>query len=299
MARDTTESPATDGTGQRRGLTGLEANVLAWCNGRLVDESQPVATALDHGLTVGDGVFETLKVIDGVPFALRRHLDRLSRSAAGLGLPAPDQDLVRLGIAEVLAANQEKLGDLGRLRVTYTSGPGPLGSDRGPGPGLVAVAVTAASPWPASTAVAVSPWPRNERSPLAGLKTTSYAENAVALDWAKQRGCSEAVMANLSGDLCEGTGSNIFVVAYGRVLTPPLDSGCLAGITRELVLEWTDAVEERLPIDVLTTADEIFLVSSTRDVQPVHQVDDRELDPGPVTQEIAEIFSQCSTDRDP
>ena len=273
--------------------------MLAWCNGRLIDESEPVATALDHGLTVGDGVFETLKVVDGIPFALQRHLDRLNRSAAGLGLPAPDHDLVRVGIAEALAANQEELGGLGRLRVTCTSGPGPLGSDRGPGPGLVAVAVTAATPWPASTAGAVSPWPRNERSPLAGLKTTSYAENAVALDWAKQRGCSEAVLANLSGDLCEGTGSNIFVVAEGRVLTPPLDSGCLAGITRELVLEWTDAVEERLSIDVLSTAEEIFLVSSTRDVQPIHQVDARQLDPGPVTKEIAEVFSQRSTDPDP
>ena len=273
--------------------------MLAWCNGRLVDEAEPVATVFDHGLTVGDGVFETLKVVGGVPFALGRHLNRLQRSATGLGLSAPDENLIRTGVTEVLAANRDEVGDLGRLRITCTSGPGPLGSDRGSGTGLVAVAVSTASPWPASTAVAVSPWPRNERSPLVGLKTTSYAENAVALDWAKQRGYSEAVLANLAGDLCEGTGSNVFVVVDGQVYTPPLASGCLAGITRELVLEWTDAQEMQMPLDVLSSADEVFLVSSTRDVQPVHLVDARELTPGATTRRIAEIFAERSANLDP
>ena len=132
-----------------------------------------------------------------------------------------------------------------------------------------------------------------------GLKTTSYAENAVALDWAKPRGYSEAVLANLAGDLCEGTGSNVFVVMDGQVYTPPLASGCLAGITRELVLEWTDVHEMQMPLDVLSSADEVFLVSSTRDVQPVHLVDARELTPGATTHRIAGIFAQRSTDLDP
>ena len=82
------------------------------------------------------------------------------------------------------------------------------------------------------------PWVRNERSATAGLKTTSYAENVVALDRAHAEGGSEALFANTRGELCEGTGSNVVVVVDDELVTPPLSSGCLAGITRELLLEW-------------------------------------------------------------
>src|SRR5690606_36162816 len=100
------------------------------------------------------------------------------------------------------------------------------------------VAVAEMPERPETTAVVTVPWTRNERGALTGLKTTSYAENVRALAYAAERGCSEAIFGNTVGDLCEGTGSNIFVVVDGRLLTPPLSSGCLAGITRALVLEW-------------------------------------------------------------
>src|SRR5512145_859063 len=99
-----------------------------WVNGSMLDPDSALVSAFDHGLTVGDGVFETVKVVDGVPFALRRHLDRLARSAAGLGLPAVDTDAVRAACVAVCA--QVQLG-LHRLRITYTGGMAPLGSDRG------------------------------------------------------------------------------------------------------------------------------------------------------------------------
>ena len=144
------------------------------------------------------------------------------------------------------------------------------------------------------------PWPRNELSPLAGLKTTSYAENAVALAWAKERGHSEAVLGNLAGDLCEGTGSNIFVVIDGEVLTPTLESGCLAGITRQLVIDWGDVTERDLPLQILETADEVFLTSSTRDVHPVVAVGERQLPSGPVTARLRELFAvRSAADVDP
>ncbi len=116
------------------------------------------------------------------------------------------------------------------------------------------------------------PWPRNERGALAGLKTTSYAENVVALAYARERGRGEAIFANLAGHLCEGTGSNVFYVVDGELRTPTLASGCLAGISRDLLLEWYGAREVDEPVEVLAEADEIFLVSTTRDVQPVHRV---------------------------
>lgn len=269
----------------------------AWFNGEIADLDVPLVQLVDHGFTVGDGVFETMRTTaSGDAFALSRHVERLRRSAAGLGLVPPDADEIAAAVRATLAANHDADLSFGRIRVTYTSGPGPLGSERGPGPATVAVVVLPGQAWPPTTTVAVPPWPRNERSPLTGLKTTSYGENAVMLAWAKERGFSEAVTGNLAGDLCEGTGSNVFVVIDGEVITPTLDSGCLNGITRQLVLDWTDAVERDLPLQILDTADEVFITSSTRDVHPVVAVGDRQLPAGDVTARVREVFAERSAD---
>lgn len=266
-----------------------------WLDGGLQDSESARVSVFDHGLTVGNGIFETVKATDGKTFALTRHLDRLTRSARGLGLPDPDLDEVRRGCAAVLAANPMPLG---RLRITYTGGHGPLGSDRGEhGPTLV-VALGEAKRRPDSTAAVTVPWTRNERGALTGLKTTSYAENVVALARAHQHGASEALFANTVGQLCEGTGSNVFVVLDGEIHTPPVASGCLAGITRALTVEWTGAKETDLPLDVLERADEVFLTSSLRDVQAVHLVDERQLPgtAGPVTAKAMRVFDERSGD---
>ncbi|MFD6861821.1 aminodeoxychorismate lyase [Streptomyces sp. SID7982] len=270
-----------------------------WLDGALRDAATAQVSVLDHGLTVGDGVFETLKTVDGRPFALSRHLDRLSRSARGLGLPEPDLDEVRHACAAVLAAEPMALG---RLRITYTGGLSPLGSDRGEEAPTLVVALGEAHPRPETTAVITVDWPRNERGALAGLKTTSYAENVVALASAREQGATEALFANTVGALCEGTGSNVFVVLDGELHTPPVSSGCLAGITRALAAEWAGARETELPMDALDRAEEIFLTSSLRDVQGVHRVDGRTLAaaPGPVTTKAMRIFAERSAaDMDP
>lgn len=267
-----------------------------WVNGELSDETDARLSVFDHGVTVGDGIFESCKVVDGRPFALGRHLARLSRSAEGMGLPTPDADAVRRAVDETLAANDTS-GQL-RLRLTYTAGPSPLGSDRGGSQPTLVVALARLSEWPPTTAVATVPWPRNERGALAGLKTTSYAENVVALASAKARGAGEALFANLEGDLCEGTGSNVFVALHGRLLTPPLTSGCLAGVTRSLLLEWTDAEEADIPMSSLPQVDEVFITSATRGVQPVHAVDGHALPaaPGPLTRRAQEVFAARSAE---
>jgi branched-chain amino acid aminotransferase len=274
--------------------------VRTWVNGTVVESVEALVSAFDHGLTVGDGVFETAKVVDGVPFALTRHLHRLSASARGLGLPDPDLSLVRHAVEEILTEN-DVTAPL-RLRITYTGGISPLGSDRGDGAPTLVVAVAPMRDWPASSAVATVPWTRNERSATAGLKTTSYAENVVALEHAHANGAAEALLANTAGNLCEGTGSNVFLVLDGQVVTPPLSSGCLAGVTRALVLEWTDVVERDIAMTELSRAEEVFLTSSTRDVHGVHAVDERSLDgaPGPVTRKVAAVFAERSrADVDP
>ncbi len=262
----------------------------AWVNGQLLEDPGAAAIGVtDHGFTVGDGVFEAIKVVGGQPFALTRHLARLGRSAASLGLPEPDPTLFRAAVHEVLA--QEHL-ELGRIRITYTGGPAPLGSGRGEAAPTTVVVAAPMQPAPDTAAVARVPWPRNERGALAGVKSTSYAENVVALAAAAKQGASEAIFANLAGNLCEGTGSNVGYVVGGEVRTPTLAAGCLAGITRQLLLEWYDVLEIDEPVEILDTADEIFLLSTTRDVQGVHRIDDRELaGPGPVTRELMTLWS--------
>lgn len=259
---------------------------LVWCNGALVAAAQAMVGHDDHGVVVGDGVFETLATRGGRPYAVRRHLARLRRSATGLGLrlTVTDAELGR-AIEDVIASHGPlEAGRELRVRVTVTGGPSPLGSARGDGPPTVLVAAGPLLAPAPSARVVVVPWARNERGALAGLKTTSYGENVLALDYAHRHGGDEAIFANTVGELCEGTGSNVFVVLDGRAVTPPLSSGCLAGVTRALVLEAGLAEERPLPLAALWHAEEAFLTSTTRLGQPISHVDGRPLaPPGPVT----------------
>jgi branched-chain amino acid aminotransferase len=273
-------------------------------SGQLLDAADANVSVFDHGLTVADGVFETLKVTDGIPFAVRRHLDRLDRSAQVLALPVIDHSVIRGAVAEVIGANPDA-AKLGRLRITLTAGAGPLGSDRRQGDALanctLIIALVPMQPWPELASAVIVPWVRNERSAIAGAKSTSYAENVVALSWAKERGYSEGVFLNTVGQICEGTGTNVFAVIDGTLITPPLSSGALAGITRELVVEWCGAHEEQLMPADLDRADEIFLTSSTRDVHPVTRWNERTWDGiGNVTAHAqAEFFDRSATTADP
>jgi branched-chain amino acid aminotransferase len=168
-----------------------------------------------------------------------------------------------------------------------------MGSGRGGGPATLVVAYSAIEPAAASTSVVTVPWTRNEHGATAGLKTTSYAENVIALAHAAERGGGEAVYANTAGHHSEGTGTNVFYVVDDELLTPSLASGCLAGVTRALVIEWCGArvVDEPLA-DVLGSASEAFLASTTRDVQAITRWDDRDLPaPGPVTKACAETWT--------
>jgi len=264
---------------------------IVWVDGEVLPVDEARVSPLDHGLLTGDGVFESLRVYEGVPFAVRRHLERLARSAAGIGLPVPDPSTLRAAMDAVVAANEM---DNGRMRITVTGGVGPLSSDRAEARPTVIVAGGDLVDWPAAADVVVAPWPRNERGALAGIKSVSYGENVVALAYARERGAGEALFANLAGNLCEGTGTNVFVAVGGRLVTPPLSSGCLAGVTRELLGGLVDVVDEDVPMDALAEAGEAFLTSSTREVQPIRAIDDRDLPsaPGPFTLDAAAAFAE-------
>ena len=250
----------------------LTQHLRIWLNGAVYDDpSEAVIAGNDHGLLVGDGVFETLKVTEQGAFAVQRHLNRLSRSAAALHLPPPDHGRIREAIDAVVDGRDFPRG---KLRITYTAGRGPLGSEAAYGPPTLLAALAPADPAARITSIVTAPWTRNERGALAGVKSTSYAENVRTLGYAAEKEASEAIFLNTAGHVCEGTGTNIFLVFGDTVVTPPLSSGPLAGITRELIMEWSPVAERDLTVEEAKRADEVFITSSMRDVQGIERWDD-------------------------
>lgn len=269
-----------------------------WLDGQVYSNSEEAKLSVtDHGLVVGDGVFEALKVTPDGPFATARHLNRMSRSAKSMGLPAPDHDLVRTAIDAVVDGRS---WELGKIRITYTGGQGPLGSGEAFGNPTLVVAAQAEGAQPETTTIVTTPWTRNQSGALTGVKSTSYGENVLGLAYAHERDATEGIFLNNAGQVCEGTGTNIFCVFGDRVITPPLQAGPLAGITRELLLEWADIAEEDISLEKAQTADEVFITSSIRDVQGVTAWDAGRFEFGPKTRELAALFAERSqADPDP
>jgi branched-subunit amino acid aminotransferase/4-amino-4-deoxychorismate lyase len=255
-----------------------------WCNGEWLAELP--ASPMDRGHLHGLALFETLLAIHGVPRFADRHLIRLAKGCEKLGWSMPHAHLSTI-MEELLLRNGLEKGRA-RIRLTMTAGSGPL-DDLAPGAGhLLWMAAFPAPEPPLSLAVTHSPWPRNENSPLAGLKCASYAENLIALDHARRLGFDEVVFTNTAGILCEAATANIFIVKNGQILTPSLDSGCLPGITREILLEEQECLETALTYLDLLAADEIFLTSSTRGPLPVTRVGEMAFQVGPVMKELRE-----------
>lgn len=283
-------------------------SAVIWADGSLRTPTEPVIPATSHGFTLGDGVFETIMMRKGQPFALRRHLVRLQYSAERMGLGPIDLGSVHEGIGAVISSKPQ---DVVRLRITVTSGIGPMGYVRGAGvPSVVVMGGPAVRP---RTCRAVRvPWKRNERSPLAGVKTTSYAENVVMARFAQEKGADEAFISNTHGHLCEGTSTNIFIERKGEIVTPPLASGCLPGITRGLALEW--GARAGIPIRVaapgelgMSVLDEVVagaafaaVTSSSRGVQAVSRLDGTYVEPGPILARLSKLFEEIAdSDLDP
>lgn len=281
------------------------ASVL-WAGGRLRDPGEPVVAGTDPGYATGLGLFETCAVVGGRAFALTRHLARLAASAHALGLPAVADDAVREAVAAVLAASGPEVG---RLRITVSPGaPDPDGAATAPA--LVVTAGPAPVRGPAH--VVRSAWVRNERSPLAGHKSTSYAADVLALAAATRAGGDEALLANTRGALCEGATSNVLVERGGELLTPGLSSGCLPGVTRALALAWAgeaglpvrEATADELPWSVVEDARAgaagLALAGSLRGVVGVEAVEGVPVAVGPLTAELARLFrARAADDLDP
>ena len=272
-----------------------------WLGDALVDAADAVVSVSDRGFTSGDGVFETLKVVGGAPFAITRHLARLRGSADAVGISMPAEDFLREAVLRTISANSGRLGDLGRLRVTLTAGMGQPGLLRAASTPTLVITADPQPAHPQSATVITVPWPHNERALLVGAKTTSYAENLAILERVRASGAHEALLPDTMGRLCEGTTCNVLVALQGQLITPSLATGCLGGVTRSLILEWGLAVEHDVAIDQLAHASEVWLSSSTRDMLPVSVLDGRQLvAPGPLGVQAASQFAaRAASDVDP
>ncbi len=245
---------------------------LASVDGAVMLASEAMIPATDEGLLRGDGAFEVIRVYEGRPFALDEHLARLERSAANLRLPV-DLESVRADAWRLLASAGPG-PDHELLRIVITRGGRRLlfTEPMHRTPDRIHLATITYSP----TRV------------LDGVKSLSYAANMLATRLAREQGFDEALLVTPHGRVLEAPTSSIFWVVEGSLFTPPLDEHILASITRAVVLSVTGAVERPCTLDELLRADEAFLTSTTREVQPVAAVDDRVFDaPGPITGQAA------------
>jgi len=249
-----------------------------WCNGEWMKAGEFSLPPTDRGVILGLALFETMLAVGGQPKFVPSHLKRWRESCARLGWIFPDIDLAAIG-AELLRKNGLTEGR-GRLRLTMTAGSGSIFDLANGSDAKTWITATPVDDPPASIAVMVSPWKRNACSPLAGLKTASYAENILALDHARKSGFGETLFFNTEDKLCEAATSNVFIVRGKRVLTPSLESGCLPGVARSVMIDLAreqgfECLETTLERMDLENADEIFLTSAIRGPVPVSRLDQR------------------------
>lgn len=258
-----------------------DSQPVLWIDGELVPLSRAYIPVTDHSFLAGDGVFETIGVIDGNLIGLTRHLERMHHSLSGLGLQlTTTDDAVVDALHQVVGANS---GRCDWVRMTISGGDVMFSTERTADVSRIVIAPGITPPGAESISVVTAPWPRNERGALAGIKSTSYAENTVALAYARSKGAVEVLFSNSRGDLCEGATSNVFVVLDGELVTPPLFAGCLQGVTRDLLIECCTVTERPITMTELHDAAEVFLTSSVRDVIPVTRIDGQDLPIGPLT----------------
>lgn len=266
----------------------------------VLEAGESVDLLADRAFTHGLGVFETLLGIRGELVRPDLHFKRMAAGCVRLGMEPPDEPAVWAALRSVLPEVRSPSARA-RARILRTAGSGGLRDLRGRRL-LTVLSVEALPMAPDFARVVTSPWPRNEASPLAGIKCSSYAESLVALDHARRAGADELMFPNTRGMLCEAATANVFVVRGDRLLTPPLSSGCLPGTARERVIglakeRGIEVVERPVTMDEARSADGLFLTSSTRGVVPVSRWDGREYPPGPVAVRLRAAFEESLENR--
>jgi branched-chain amino acid aminotransferase len=273
-------------------------------NGRICGEHDAVISVFDHGYVFGEGVYEVLRTYHRRPFLFDAHARRMRDSAAMIALEVPltDADLLARICATLDAAPEFEEA---YLRILLTRGVGEFSYDPRscPTPTLVIIAKPHVPPPPhvfeRGVSLALVDVTRNHpRTVNPRIKSNNLLNNALAMQQAIRRGAFEALMKNYRGEICECSQSNFFVVRGGEAMTPPLEAGLLAGVTRAFVFELGEECsvaigEATLREEDLEAVDEAFLTSTTREIVPVVRVDDVTIGtgtPGPVTQRLMQAF---------
>ena len=274
-------------------------------DGLLREPEHAIVSVFDRGFLYGDSVFEVLRTYGGRPFALEEHLARLRRSAERvfIDLPVPEATLAdEITLALAASGNAESY-----VRVMLTRGSGPLSLDPDTASHpLRVMIVEPVVPPPRETyaqgiaLVSVRARRAGDDTTASGAKVTNYLANLLAVREAKRKGAQEALVIDDHGQVLEGASSNVFVVAQGSLVTPPVSAGILAGITRAHVLSCAAAlglptVERALSLDEVYGAGEVFVTSSIREILPVVAVDGRAIGsgtPGPTTRALHRQFRQ-------
>ena len=236
------------------------------------------------GLLSGWGVFSTLRVAEGVLFAFERHWARISRDAAAFHVAIPnDPEKVRRKLLELVEANQAYNSTL-RLVIVRNGGGMWAGPSNGRESDLIALTADSKE-WGNGVKLAYQENGRHACCPFAGTKILSWAMNLTWLENAQRRGFDEVILLNEQGHVAECTSANIFAATGNQVWTPPLSSGCLPGITREVLLGeihvpgYTIAEKDLTPA-ALESADEVFITSTTRDLLPVVEIEGKKVGRG-------------------
>jgi branched-chain amino acid aminotransferase len=277
--------------------------LFASVNGAILPAEQARVSVLDNGFTFGDSVYEVLRTYGGRPFEAARHFRRLRASAERLGFGVPGSDGDLLDQVRALLARGGDGESYVRIVLTRGVGDSSYDFDAVVGPTLVMIAKEL-SPYPErhyteGIRVAAVGVRRNHRLSLdPAIKSSNLLNNILAVREARTRGAEEPILLNVEGCLAEGASTNVFLAKDGVLRTPSLDTGILAGITREVVIELAAGLglpcrAVTLRLDDLLDADEAFLSSTTREVVPIHAVDERLVGdgrPGPLTRRMMDAF---------
>jgi branched-chain amino acid aminotransferase len=277
-------------------------------NGRLSDAAHATVSVFDHGFLFGYGVYETLRTYNRVPFLFDRHMKRLRASASMIHVPVPVDDREMLRRIDQTMDGVAGLTE-GYIRILLTRGEGDFSYDVKAAASPTLVIVVKRFPEPPAAkfengiriaTVSIMRNHPNSVNPL--IKSDNLLNNALAMQEALAKGGEEAVMKNHRGEIAECSQSNLFIVRNGVALTPPLDAGLLAGITREFIFEvgrgcGTAVSEAVLNEGDLLAADEMFITGTTREVTPVVALDDHAIGdgrPGPVSLRLLETFRRMA-----
>jgi branched-chain amino acid aminotransferase len=269
---------------------------LIFHNGRIIPRPEACLSPGQMGLLMGWGVFTTLRIYQGGPFAFDRHWARMSHDAARLGMNLGyEQEAVRHAVSSLAEANHRPEG---MARVSFVKNRGGLWAEAGDRPETDLLIFTRELvPWPALHRLKLQPHAIYSATRLAGAKILSWVQNAALLEKAHAEGFDDVLLLNESGQIAECTSANVFLVCGNKVVTPPLSSGCLPGVTRDVLLEVVPRAgfelrEENVSPEDLSKAAEVFISSTTREVAAVGSIDPewRYNAPGKITMAIERCF---------